>query len=108
LSRSFRFVKLVEVKVLGKDASSRFYLHRHCQGLPIQHVVVTEELEALCVTSRIPKPYPHQGVKLAAMYLVGEHALWKRCGQELPHRPFNELRWSPEPKLKTSLMVSMS
>ena len=58
--------------------------------LPIRYVVVTEELEAICVTSRLPKPYPHQGVELAAMYLAGEHALWKRCGQEIPLMPFNE------------------
>jgi len=58
--------------------------------LPILHVVVTEELEAICVTSRLPKPYPHQGIELAAIYLAGEHALWKQCGQEVPHMPFNE------------------
>ncbi len=60
------------------------------ERLPIRHVVVTEELEAICVTSRLPKPYPRQGVELAAMYLAGEHALGKRCGQEIPHMPFNE------------------
>ena len=58
--------------------------------LPIRHVVVTEELEAICVTSRLPKPYPHQGIELATLYLGGEHALWKRCGQEIPHVPFDE------------------
>lgn len=58
--------------------------------LPIRHVVVTEEMEAICLTSRLPKPYPHQGVELAAMYLAGEHALWKRCCQRILHMPFNE------------------
>jgi hypothetical protein len=58
--------------------------------LPVQHVVVTEELEAMCVTSLLPKPYPRQGLELATIYLAGEHALWKRCGQEILHMPFNE------------------
>lgn len=103
------FVKLVGVKVLGKDASSRFYLRQqHCQGLPIQHVVVTEELEAIFVNSRLPMPYPYQRVKLAILYLAGEHALWKRCSQEIPHMPLMSLRWSPEPKLETSVMVLMA
>ena len=43
--------------------------------LPVQHVVVTEELEAMCVTSLLPKPYPRQGLELATIYLAGEHAL---------------------------------
>lgn len=68
--------------------------------LPIRRVFVTEELEAICVTYRLPKPYPRQGVELAAVYLAGEHALWRRRGQPRPRVTFDDFAVGAEVEAK--------
>lgn len=59
-------------------------------GLIIRHVYVTEKLNAECVSARPVNHNPWQAMDEAIGLFAGEIAVYRRCGRQKPHVPFDK------------------
>jgi hypothetical protein len=60
-------------------------------GRTIRYVQVPEDLKQSRCMSAIPvNPFPWEGIELAASGIAGEYAVYRRRGQKIVHKPFDE------------------